>query len=51
MNTSMTGLVGFQKSLHSCVLDESSLSIGRVNMAHDLAYNDLLLPSRGECSP
>ena len=32
MNTNMTGLDGFQKSLRPCGLDESSLSIGRVNM-------------------
>ena len=34
MNTNMTGtgLDGFQKSLHPCALDESSLSIGRVNL-------------------
>ena len=32
MNTNLTGLDGFQKSLHSCALDKSSLSIGRVNM-------------------
>ena len=31
MNTNMTGFVGFQNSLHPCALDESSLSIGRVN--------------------
>ena len=31
MNTNMTCLDGFQKSLCSCDLDESSLSIGRVN--------------------
>ena len=30
LNTNMTGFIkdGFQKSLHSCALDESSLSIG-----------------------
>ena len=27
----MTGFKCFQKSLHPCALDESSLSIGRVN--------------------
>ena len=34
MNTNMAGFkcVFFQKSLHPCSLDESSLSIGRVNM-------------------
>ena len=32
MNTNMAqGLDGFQKFLHLCALDESSLSIGRVN--------------------
>ena len=31
MNTNMTGLDGFQKSLCPCALDKSSLSIGRVN--------------------
>ena len=30
MNTNMTGLNVFQRSLHPCGLDESSLSIGRV---------------------
>ena len=30
MNTNMTYFIGF-KSLHSCALDESSLSTGRVN--------------------
>ena len=30
MNTNMTGLDGFQKSLHSCSLDKSRFSIGRV---------------------
>ena len=32
MNTNMTGFRFFQKSLHPCALDESSLSIGRVYM-------------------
>ena len=32
MNTNMTGLDGFQKSLPTCALDESSLSIRRVNL-------------------
>ena len=31
MSTNMSVLDGFQKYLHSCALDESSLSIGRVN--------------------
>ena len=31
MNTNMTGLDGFQKKLHSSALDESSVSIVRVN--------------------
>ena len=31
-NTNKTGLDGFRKYLRSCVLDESSLSIGRVNI-------------------
>ena len=30
MNTNMTGLDGFQKTLHSCALDESSLTFRRV---------------------
>ena len=33
MNTNM-GLHGFQKSLHPCPLDESNLSIGRINPSH-----------------
>ena len=32
MSTYKTGLDGFQKILHPCALDESSLSIGRVNL-------------------
>ena len=32
MNTNMTSLDGLLKSLHPCALDESSLSIGRVNL-------------------
>ena len=31
MNTNMTGFIWFSEALHSCALDESSLSIGRVN--------------------
>ena len=31
MNTNMTGFRWLSKSLHPCALDESSLSIGRVN--------------------
>ena len=31
MNTNMTGIQCFQKNLHSCALDESILSIRRVN--------------------
>ena len=31
MSTNLTGLDGIQKYLHSFALDESSLSIGRVN--------------------
>ena len=30
MDTNMTGLDGFQKSMHPCALDASSLSIRRV---------------------
>ena len=37
------GLVGFQRSLHSCALDGSSLSIGRVKKIH---YNDSHLPNK-----
>ena len=33
MNTKTTGLGGFHKYLHPCSLDESSLSIKRVNWA------------------
>ena len=33
MNTNMTGLDGFRKSLRSCALDERSLSIERVEIA------------------
>ena len=36
MNTNMRGFRGvFLKSLHPCVLDKSSLSIGRVKMISD----------------
>ena len=31
MNTSMAGLVGFQRTFRPCALDESSLSINRIN--------------------
>ena len=31
MSTNMTGFRWFQKSLHPCPLDKSSLSIGRVS--------------------
>ena len=34
MNTNMTGLRWFSKTLHPCTLDESSLSIGRVLQAY-----------------
>ena len=34
MNINMTGFRWFSKSLHPCALDESSLSIGRVNNVH-----------------
>ena len=38
MNTNMTRLDGFQKSLHHCALDERTvqLGIGRVKMHFDL---------------
>ena len=39
MNTNMTGLDGFQKPLRPCALDESSLSIGRVNADSRTAAN------------
>ena len=32
MDTNMTGFRWLSKSLHSCALDESSLSIGRVKV-------------------
>ena len=34
MSTNMTGYDGFQKYLRSCVLDENSLSIGRVKIPY-----------------
>ena len=34
MNTNMTGFRWFQKSLRPCSLDESRLSIGRVNLSN-----------------
>ena len=37
MNTNMTGLDGFQKSLSPCALDKSSHSIGMVN--HKISRN------------
>ena len=37
MSTNMTGLSGFQKSLHPCTFDKSSLSIGRVNVGDTAA--------------
>ena len=33
MNTNNIGSDGFEKSVHPCALDESSLSIGRVNIS------------------
>ena len=39
MNTDMTGLRWFQKSLRACALDKSSLSIGRVK---EILFNDSL---------
>ena len=36
MNTYMTRLDGFKKSLHPCALDESSLSIERVKLSKSL---------------
>ena len=32
MNTNMTGFIWFSKGLRSCALEESNLSIGRVNV-------------------
>ena len=40
------GLDGFQKSLHSCALDGSSLSIGRVNLKNSPVNPSL----QGMCS-
>ena len=37
MNANMTGLVGYQESLHPCALAESSLNIGR------LKYNMIMM--------
>ena len=50
VNTNMTGLDGFQKSLHPCALDESSISIGRVNMILSVQSNSALdynIPGQG----
>ena len=33
MNTNMTGFRWFSRCLHPCALEESSLSIGRVNLS------------------
>ena len=38
MDTNMTRLDGFQKSLCLCTLDESSLSIGRVKSDIAVSY-------------
>ena len=44
MDTNMTWLIVFQKSLHSCALDKSGLSIWRVKIFHV----SMLLPSQGK---
>ena len=43
MNTNM-GLDGYQNSLHSCALDESSLRIGRVKSErHNVICREIML--------
>ena len=46
MNTNMTGLDGFQKSLRPYALDESSLSIGNVKLKHKIlnSWPDMIQP-------
>ena len=44
MNTNITGLSWFSDFfLHPCALDESSLSIGTVQVQYEEAYLDLYL--------
>ena len=47
MNTNMTGFRWFQKYLHPCALDKSSLSIGRVKLPSEIILRSLLYNSIG----